>query len=85
MTSGVLKLKEMKIMFELLQQYFFGSSFVIHFFLYNDDKNICDNLPWQREKIKFIGLVGPMGRRVCFSTFKVHLYIVFYYGNHPKT
>ena len=69
----------------LLQQYFSGSSFVIYFLLYNDDKNICDNIPWEREKIKFIGLVGPMGRRGCLSTFTVHLYLMFYYCNHPKT
>ena len=30
----------------------------------------------ERENIKFIGLVGPMGRRGCFSTFTVHLGLV---------
>ena len=60
----------------LLQQIFYGSSFVIYFYLYNDDKNICDNIPWERENIKFIGLVGLMGKRGCFSTFMVHLSIL---------
>ena len=76
MTNGVLKLKEMKLCMNLLQQYFSRSTIVIYFYLYSDDKNICDNIPCEREKIKFIGLVGPMGRRGCFSTFTVHLGLV---------
>ena len=60
MTNGALKLKEMKLCMNLLQQYFSRSTFVIYFFLYNDDKNICDNITWERENIKVIGLVGPM-------------------------
>ena len=27
----------------------------------------------EREKIKFLGLVGPMSKRGCFPTFMVHL------------
>ena len=27
----------------------------------------------EREKIKILGLVGPMGKRGCLSTFMVHL------------
>ena len=48
---------------DLLEQYFSRSSFVIYICLYNYDKNICDNITWGRENIKFIGLVGPMGKR----------------------
>ena len=76
MTSGVLKLKEMKIMFEFTITIFFGSSFVIYFYLYSDDKNICDNIPWERENSKSIGLVGPMGKRGFFPTFTVHIGLV---------
>ena len=66
----------MKIMFEFIKTICFGSIFVIYLYLYNDDKNICGNIPWERENIKFIGLVGPMGRMGCFSTFTVHLALV---------
>ena len=31
-------------------------------------QNICDNIPWEIENIKFIGLVGPMGKMGCLST-----------------
>ena len=37
---------------------------------------ICDNITWERENIKGIGLVGPMGKMGCFSTFMVHLGLV---------
>ena len=47
---------------DLLEQYFSRYTGVIYFFLYNDDKNICDNITWERENIKVIGLVGPMGK-----------------------
>ena len=57
----------------LLQQYFSRYTFVINFCLYYDDKNICDNITWEREKIKFIGLVVPMGKMGFLSTFMVHL------------
>ena len=57
----------------LLHQYFSISTFVIYFGFYNDDKNICDNINRERENIKFIGLVGPMGKMGCLSTFMVHL------------
>ena len=30
----------------------------------------------EREKIKILGLVGPMGKRGCLSTFMVHLGLV---------
>ena len=76
MTNGALKLKEMKLCMNLLQQYFSRSTFVIYFFLYNGDKNICDNITWEREKIKFIGILGPMVKLGYFSTFTIHLVLV---------
>ena len=41
----------------------------------------------EREKIKVIGLVGPMGRRICFSTFTVQLSLFFesFYGINKNT
>ena len=34
------------------------------------------NIPWERENVKAIGIVGPMGKRGCFSTFMLHLILV---------
>ena len=62
----------MKLCMNLLQQYFSRSTIVIYFYLYSDDKNICDNITWERDKIKFIGLVGPMGKMGYLSMFTVH-------------
>ena len=60
----------------LLQQYFSRCTFVIYFCLYNDDKNICDNITLERENSEVIGLVGPMRKMGSFSTSTVHLSFV---------
>ena len=66
----------MKIMYEFITTILFYIYLSIYFCLYNDDKNICDNITWEREKIKVIGLVGPMAKMGCFSTFTIHLGLV---------
>ena len=76
MTNGALNLKEMKIMYRFITAVFSRSTWVIYFCLYNDDKNICDNIIWERENIKVVGLVGPMGKLGCLSTFMTHLGLV---------
>ena len=45
-------------------------------------KYIRDNIRWQRENIKFIGLVGPMGKMGCFSTLTVHLGLMVWGFSH---
>ena len=76
MNNGVLKLKEMKIMFAFIRTILLVIYIFFYFCLYSDYKNICDNIPWERKNIKFIGLIGPMGRSDCLSTFTVHLCLV---------
>ena len=49
------------------------------FSLYNDAKNIYGThvtIYLERENIKVLGLVGPMGKRGYLSTFMVHLGLV---------
>ena len=61
----------------LVYYYAFGSHHPVwNFSLYNDDKNIWNNVPWERGNIKSLGLVGTMGKRGRFSTFIAHLSIV---------
>ena len=73
----------MKIMFEFIAEVISGSSFAIYFCLYSDDKNICDNILWEREKIKVIGLVGPRVKGVPYSKC-TQLYFMFYYGTSSR-
>ena len=37
---------------------------------------IYETMYLEREKIKIIGLIGPLGELGCFSTFMVHLGLV---------
>ena len=49
------------------------------FSLYSDDKNIYGThvtIYLEREKIKILSLVSPMGKRGCLSTIMVHLGLV---------
>ena len=39
-------------------------------------KIYMEHVTIEREKIKALGLVGPTGKRGCFSTFMVHLDLV---------
>ena len=43
---------------------------------YRCKEKLLEAIPWERENVKVIGFVGPMGKRGCFSTFMVHLNFV---------